>query len=114
MKRYFCLIAAMLAAAATPALASEPNPSAPPALAAVQRTADHQVMGEQVRQGRARLREGLEARKRDAKQRPRAVQHEANGLCTACPDKGAKAHHHSVSNDRKPDCPECISQAIDA
>ena len=29
-------------------------------------------------------------------------------------DKGAEAHHHSVSNDRKPDCPERISQAIDA
>ncbi len=114
MKRCFCLIAAMLAAAATPALASEASPSTPPAPAAAQRSADHQAMTEQVRQGRARLREELEARKRDAKQRPRAVQHEANGLCTACPDKDAEAHHHSVNNDRKPDCPECISQAIDA
>ena len=48
MKRCFCLIAAMLAAAATPALASEASPSTPPALAAAQRSADHQAMTEQV------------------------------------------------------------------
>ncbi len=108
MKRCFCLIAAMVAASATPALASEASPSAPPTPAGTQRTADHQAMGEQVRQGLARLREELEGRKRDAKQ---AAQHETNGLCTDCPDKDAEAHHHSVSDERKADCPECIDRA---
>ena len=42
MKRYLCLIGAMLAAAATPALASEARPSGPTAHVAAQRTADHQ------------------------------------------------------------------------
>ena len=112
MKRCFCLIAAMLAAAATPALASEASPSAPPAPAAAQRTADHQAMSEQIRQGLARLREELEARKRDAKQAAQAAQHETNGICSDCPDKDAEAHHHSVSDDRKDDCPECIDRAI--
>ncbi|MBB3862322.1 putative lipoprotein YbaY [Novosphingobium hassiacum] len=60
MKRYLCLIRAMLAAAATPALASEASPSAP----TPQRTADHQVMSEQVQQGLAQLRETLEPRAR--------------------------------------------------
>ena len=112
MKRCFCLIAAMLAATATPALASEASPSAPPAPAAAQRTADHQAMSEQVRQGLVRLREELEARKRDAKQGAPAAQQEANGLCSDCPEKDAEAHHHSVSEERKADCIECISQAI--
>lgn len=57
MKRYLCLIGAMLAAAATPALASEARPSAPTAHVAAQRTTDHQVMSEQVRQGLSQLRE---------------------------------------------------------
>ena len=108
MNRYLCVIGAMLAAAATPALASEASPSASPAPAAAQRSSDHQAMGEQVRQGLARLREELEGRKRDAKQ---AAQHETNGLCTDCPDKDAEAHHHSVSDERKADCPECIDRA---
>jgi Spy/CpxP family protein refolding chaperone len=112
MKRCFCLIAAMLTAAATPAIAAETSPSAPPAPAAAQRTADHQAMTQQVRQGLARLREELEARKRDAKQGAQAAQHEANGLCSDCPDKDAEAHHHSVSDERKADCPECIERAI--
>ncbi len=109
MKRCFCLIAAMLTAAATPAIAAETSPSAPPAPAAAQRTADHQAMTQQVRQGLARLREELEARKRDAKQGAQAAQHEANGLCSDCPDKDAEAHHHSVSDERKA---ECIERAI--
>jgi hypothetical protein len=36
----------------------------------------------------------------------------ANGLCSDCPDKDAEAHHHSVSDERKADCPECIDRAI--
>jgi hypothetical protein len=111
MKRCFCLIAAMLAATATPALASEASSSAPPAPAAVQQTADHQAMTQQVRQGLARLSEELEARKRDAKQAAQAAQHEANELCSDCPDKDAEVHHHSVSDERKADCPECIDRA---
>jgi hypothetical protein len=112
MKRCFCLIAAMLTAAATPALASEARPSAPPAPASAQRTADHQAMREQLRQGLARLREELEARERETKQAVQAAQHDANGLCTDCPDKDAEAHHHSVSDQRKADCPECIERAV--
>ena len=112
MKRCFCLIAAMLAAAATPALASEASPSTPPALAAAQRSADHQAMTEQVRQGLARMREELEARKRAAKQGTPAAQNEASGLCSDCPEKDAEAHHHSVSEERKVDCPECTDRAI--
>jgi len=112
MKRCFCLIAVMLAAAATPALASEASPSASPAPAAAQRSSDHQAMGEQVRQGLARLREELEARKRDAKQAAPAAQNEANGLCSDCPDKDSEVHHHSVSEERKADCPECIEPAV--
>ena len=90
MKRYLCLIGAMLAAAATPALASEARPSAPTAPVAAQRTADHQVMSEQVRQGLSQLRETLEARKREAKQRSAAAQNEAGGLCSDCPQEGRR------------------------
>lgn len=112
MKRYLCLIGAMLAAAATPALASEASPSAPTTPAAAQRTADHQAMSEQARQGLAQLRETLEARKREAKQGATAAQHETEGLCSDCPQKDAEAHHHSVSEERKADCPECIERAV--
>ncbi|MFC4194697.1 hypothetical protein ACFQFS_14450 [Novosphingobium lubricantis] len=112
MKRYLCLIVPLLGATGTPALASAASPSVPPAPAAAQRSADHQVMGEQVRQGLARLREELEARKRDAKQGAQAAQYEANGLCSDCSDKDAGAHHHSVSDERKADSPKWISQAI--
>ncbi|MGD9811891.1 hypothetical protein [Sphingobium indicum] len=112
MKRYLCLIGAMLAAAATPALASEARPSGPTAHVAAQRTADHQVMSEQVRQGLSQLRETLEARKREAKQRAAAAQNEASGLCSDCPEKSAEAHHHSVSEEREADCPECTDRAI--
>ena len=112
MKRYLCLIGAMLAAAATPALASEARPSAPTAPAAAQRTADHQAMSEQVRQGLVQLRETLEARKRESKQRATASPNEANGLCSDCPEKDAEAHHHSVSEERKGDCIECVEHAV--
>lgn len=112
MKRYLYLMAALLSAAATPALASDASPSLPPSPAAAQQTADRQAMTEQVRQGLVRLREALEARKREAKQGASAGQHEANGLCSGCPEKDAEVHHHSVSDERKADCPECISQAI--
>jgi membrane protease subunit (stomatin/prohibitin family) len=66
-------------------------------------------MGEQVRQGLARLREELEATQAGC-QASRA-QHETNGLCSDCPEKDAEAHHHSVSEERKADCPECIDRA---
>ena len=112
MKRYLCLIGAMLAAAATPALASEASPSAPTEPAAVQRTADRQAMSEQVWQGLSQLRETLEARKREAKQRAKAAKHEANGLCSDCPEQDAEAHLHSISEERKADCPECIERAV--
>ena len=112
MKRYLCLIAAMLAAAATPALAAEASPSAPTSPAAAQRTADRQAMSEQVRQGLAQLREALEARKREAKQGATAAQHKNEGLCADCPQKDTEAHHHSVSEERKADCPECIERAV--
>lgn len=112
MKRYLCLIAAMLAAAAAPALASEASPSAPPAPAAAQRTADHQAMSEQVRQGLAQLREALEARKREAKQGAAAAHNETEGLCSVCPEKDAEAHHHSVSEERKVDCIECVDHPV--
>ena len=73
MKRYLCLIGAMLAAAANPALASEASPLAPTSPAAAQRTADRQARSEQVRQGLSQLRETLETRKREAKQRAKAA-----------------------------------------
>ncbi len=112
MKRYLCLIGAMLAAAATPALASEARPSAPTAPVSAQRTDDHQMMSEQVRQGLVQLRETLEARKREAKQRTPVAPNEANGLCSDCPEKDAEAHHHSVSEESMAECPECIERAI--
>ncbi len=112
MKRYLCLIAAMLAAAATPALAAEASPSAPTTPAAAQRIADHQAMSEQVRQGLSQLREALEARKREAKQAAAAAHHEAEGLCSDCPEKDAEAHHHSVSEERKVDCIECVDRPV--
>ena len=102
----------MLAAAATPALASEARPSAPTAPAVAQRTADRQAMSDQVRQGLVQLRETLEARKREAKQRTTAAPNEANGLGSDCPEKDAEAHNHSVSEERKADCPECTDRAI--
>ena len=68
-------------------------------------------MTEQVRQKLARLREALEARKEDTKSGSAAAQHEVQGLCSDCPEKDAEAHHHSVSDERKADCPECVERA---
>ena len=116
MRHYLYLVLPLLAATASPAFAAEANPrdsaaaSVPAAVA--QRASDREAMTEQVRQKLARLREALEARKGDAKAGSPAAQHEAQGLCSACPDEDAKTHHHSVSEERKADCPECVERAV--
>lgn len=115
MKRYFYLVLPLIAATATPALAADASPQAAAATAmsraVAQRATDREAMTEQVRQKLARLREALEARKGDAKAGSAAAQHEAQGLCSDCPDEDATAHHHSVSEERKGDCIECIERA---
>lgn len=115
MKRYLYLVLPLLAVTATPALASVPSSQDPAATAvtpaAAQRATDREAMTEQVRQKLARLRDALEARKGDAKAGSAAAQQEAQGLCSDCPNEDAKSHHHSVSEERKADCPECIERA---
>jgi len=116
MRHYLYLVLPLLAATASPAFAAEANPrdsaaaSVPAAVA--QRASDREAMTEQVRQKLARLREALEARKGDAKAASPRTQHEAQGLCSDCPDEDASAHHHSVSEERKSDCVECVERAV--
>lgn len=116
MKRTLYLALPLLAATATPALAANASPQslATTALtpAAAQRATDREAMTEQVRQKLARLREALDARKEDTKIGSAAAQHEVQRLCSDCPEKDTEAHHHSVSGERKADCPECVERAI--
>ncbi|MDF8335627.1 hypothetical protein [Novosphingobium cyanobacteriorum] len=115
MKRYLYLVLPLLGAMATPALAANASPlslaTTAVTPAAAQRASDREAMTEQVRQKLARLREALEARKGDAKAGSAAAQHEAQGPCSDCPDEDGKAHHHSVSEERKADCIECVEHA---
>lgn len=115
MKRYLFLALPLLAATATPALAANASPKSLAATAvtpaAAQRATDREAMTEQVRQKLARLREALGARKEDTKSGSAAAQHEVQGLCSDCPEKDAEAHHHSVSDERKADCPKCVERA---
>lgn len=111
MNRNFCLLVPLLAVMATPAFASESSPAAA-MRAAVQHQVDAQASTEQTRQTFARLREALEARKQAAKRTVPGAEQEAEGLCSDCPDKEAKAHHHSVSEERKADCIECVERAV--
>lgn len=115
MKCTLYLVLPLLAVTATPALAANPSSQEPAATAATpaaaQRATDREAMTEQVRQKLARLREALEARKGDAKAGSAAAQHEAQGLCSDCPDEDAKTYHHSVSEERKADCIECVEHA---
>lgn len=117
MKRYAYLLAPLLAAAATPALAAEsaPAPSAASPLIQSQldsRASPEQTSPEQTRATLARLREALEARKQALKDAAAHAQQEANGLCSDCPDKDAANHHHSVSEERKVDCIECVERPV--
>ncbi len=116
MKRTLYLVLPLLGAMATPALAANASPQSLAATvvtpAAAQRATDREAMTEQVRQKLARLREALEARKDDTKAGSAAAQHEVQGLCSDCPEKNAEAHNHSVSDERKADCPECVERAI--
>ena len=107
MKRYAYLLAPLLAAAATPAIAAEP---APGASTLTQSQLDSRVNPEQTRATLARLREALEARKQELKDAATRAQHDANGLCSDCPEKDATGHHHSVSEERKVDCIECVDR----
>ena len=107
MKRYLYLALPLLAVTASPALAAHAS-SQDLAVTAVtppagQRATDTQAMTEQVRQKLARMREALDARKGDGKDGSPRAQHEAQGLCSDCPDEDAKAHHHSVSEESKAD-----------
>lgn len=111
MKRYPFLLMPLLAATATPALATEGTPAAP-LRAAIQRQVDSQTSAEQTRQSLTRLREALEARKQAAKQAVPRGDQETESLCSDCPDKEAPANHHSVSEERKIDCIECVEQAV--
>jgi len=115
MKRTLYLALPLFAVTASPALAADPSSQEPAATAvtpaAAQRATDRETMTEQVRQKLARLREALEARKEDTKSGSAAAQHEVQGLCSDCPERDAEAHHHSVSDERKADCPECVERA---
>lgn len=112
MKRYAYLLAPLLAAAATPALAAEPAPRAATASMLIQSQFDSRANPEQTRATLARLREALEARKQALKDAAARAQQDANGLCSDRPDKAAPTHHHSVSEERKVDCIHCVEQAI--
>lgn len=117
MKRYAYLLAPLLAAAATPALAAEPASRAAAASTLIQsqlesRAGSEQTSSEQTGATLARLREALEARKQALKDAAAHAQHEANGLCSDCPDKDAANHHHSVSEERKVDCIECVERPV--
>lgn len=115
MKRTLYLVLPLLGAMATPALAANASSQDPAATAvtpaAAQRATDREAMTEQVRQKFARLREALEARKGDAKAGSAATQHEAQGLCSDCPDEDTHAHHHSVCEERTAPCIECVEHA---
>lgn len=110
MKQYAYLMAPLLAAAATPALAAEPAPAPASAPAVAQTHLDSRALPEQARTTLARLREALEARKQELKDAATRAQQDANGLCSDCPDKAAPGHHHSVSEERKVDCIECVER----
>ncbi|MBC2662301.1 hypothetical protein H7F50_11090 [Novosphingobium flavum] len=117
MKRYAYVLAGLLAAAATPALAAEPATRAAAASTLIQsqlesRAGSKQTSPEQTGATLARLREALEARKQTLKDAAASAQPDANGLCSDCPDKAAPGHHHSVSEERKVDCIHCVEQAI--
>ena len=112
MKRYAYLLAPLLAAAATPALAAEPAPRASAASTLIQRQLESRASSEQTRATLARLREALEVRKQELKDAATRAQQDANGLCSDCPEKAAPTHHHSVSAEHKVDCIHCIEQAI--
>ncbi|WP_062345029.1 hypothetical protein [Novosphingobium sp. CCH12-A3] len=117
MKRYAYLLAGLLAAAATPALAAEPASRAAAASTLIQSQLDsransEQTSSDQTRATLARLREALEARKQALKDAATRAQQDANSLCPDCPDKAAPTHHHSVSEERKVDCIHCVEQAI--
>ncbi|PKB13728.1 hypothetical protein B0I00_3170 [Novosphingobium kunmingense] len=116
MKRYLYLALPLLAVTATPALAADASPQAAAvtamSAAVAQRATDREAMTEQVRQKLARLRDALEARKGDAKDSSPRAQHEAQGLCSDCPDEDTHAHHHSVSEGSKVDCIECVDRAV--
>lgn len=110
MKRYAYLLAPLLAAVATPALAAEAAPVPTSAPMAPQSQRDSRALPEQARTTLARLREALEARKQELKDAATRAQQDANGLCSDCPDKAAPGHHHSVSEERKVDCIECVER----
>ncbi|MBS0475768.1 MAG: hypothetical protein JSR28_11605 [Proteobacteria bacterium] len=115
MNRYAYLLAPLIAAAATPALAAEPAPKASAASTLIQsqlesRASPEQTSPEQTRATLARLREALEARKQELKDAATRFQHDSNGLCPDCPEKDATGHHHSVSEERKVDCIECVER----
>lgn len=117
MARYAYLLAPLLAAAATPALAAEPAPRAAAAATLIhsqleRRASPEQTSPEHTAATLARLREALEARKQALKDAAARAQQDANGLCSDCPDKAAPTHHHSVSEERKVDCIHCVEQAI--
>lgn len=112
MKRYAYLLAPLLAAAATPALAAEPAPGTSAASTLIQNQLDSRASPEQTRASLARLREALEARKQALKDAAVRDQQDANGLCSDCPEKADPTHRHSVSEERKVDCIHCVEQAI--
>jgi hypothetical protein len=116
MKRTLYLALPLLAVTATPALAADASPPAAAVTTespgAAQQATDKEAMTEQVRQKLARLRDALEARKADAKTGSPRAQHEVQGLCSDCPDEDTHAHHHSVSEERKADCIECVEHAV--
>ena len=112
MKRYAYLLAPLLAAASTPALAAEPAPRASAAATLIQSQLDSRASPDQTRASLARLREALEARKQALKDAATRAQQDANGLCPDGPDKAAPTHHHSVSEERKVDCIHCVEKAI--
>lgn len=114
MKRYAYLLAPLLAAAATPALAAEPASRASAAATLIQGQLESRASPEQTRVTFARLREALEARKQVQKDAAFRAQQDANGLCSDCPDKDGPNHHHSVSEESKVDCIRCVEKAINA
>lgn len=109
MKTWKYLLLPLALAGAAPVWASPAETGKAPA--ATPAKPDAESISEGTRRSPAQLREALEARKQANKDAAARGEHGAEGPCTDCPDKIAARHHHSASEERKVDAPECIERA---
>ena len=86
MKRYAYLLAPLFAAAATPALAAEPNSRASAAATLIQSQLESRASPEQTRVTFARLPEALEARNQALKDAAAPSHPDPDGRCSDSPE----------------------------